>query len=247
MTSAFLRLCIMLATLLMLPVSPSLLAAGQIRVLVVTGGHGFDRPEFFRMFEQNPDISFEAVEHPKAHEALRPEAAARYDVIALYDMWQPIAEEARSNFVARLQEGKGLVVLHHALASYQQWPEYERIIGGKYVLPPPQGSTNRHAASTYQHDLDFRVRIADATHPVTRGVMDFDIHDETYGGFVVAADVHKLLTTDHPTSTPTIGWAKTYSNARVVYLQLGHDKHAFAHPQYRRLLAQAIRWTAKRD
>ena len=28
--------------------------------------------------------------------------------------------------------GIGLVVLHHALVSYQHWPEYERIIGGRY-------------------------------------------------------------------------------------------------------------------
>ncbi len=88
------------------------------------------------------------------------------DVLVLYDMWQPITDEAKSDFVARLKEGKGLVALHHCLASYQQWPEYAKIIGGQYHL---------------------------------------------------------------------------------VYAELGHDHFAFENLNYRRLVAQAIRWTAKRD
>ena len=58
---------------------------------------------------------------------------------------------------------------------------------------------------------------------------------------------HALLTTEEKTSSPTIAWAKTYEAARVVYVELGHDHFAFENPNYRRLVAQAIRWTAKRD
>jgi hypothetical protein len=88
--------------------------------------------------------------------------------------------------------------------------------------------------------------VADLQHPVTQGVSDFDIHDETYGGFEVGAASHALLTTDEPTSGRVIGWAKTYEAARVVYLQLGHDHLGYENPNYRRLVAQAIRWTAQR-
>ena len=41
-----------------------------------------------------------------------------------------------------------------------------------------------------------------------------------------------------------LAWARTEKNSRVVYLQLGHDKMAYANPNYRQLLAQAIRWAA---
>lgn len=34
----------------------------------------------------------------------------------------------------RAQEGKGLVALHHCLASFQDWDEYPKIIGGRYHL-----------------------------------------------------------------------------------------------------------------
>ena len=39
--------------------------------------------------------------------------------------------------------------------------------------------------------------------------------------------VTPLLTTDEPSSTPIIGWAKKYGKARVVTLQSGHDVPTF--------------------
>ncbi|MGH7972887.1 MAG: ThuA domain-containing protein [Limisphaerales bacterium] len=44
-----------------------------------------------------------------------------------------------------------------------------------------------------------------------------------------------------------IGWTKTYGKARIVYLQSGHDHFAYENPNYQKILAQAIRWVAKRD
>ncbi|HNU99585.1 MAG TPA: ThuA domain-containing protein [Verrucomicrobiota bacterium] len=44
-----------------------------------------------------------------------------------------------------------------------------------------------------------------------------------------------------------MAWAKTYEAARVVYIQLGHDHLAYENPSFRRLVANAIRWVAKRD
>jgi type 1 glutamine amidotransferase len=217
------------------------------RVLVVTGGHGFDRPAFFQVFKDNPNLSYREVQHTNAHALLTPEAAVSYDVIVLYDMWQPITAEARSNFIAVLKAGKGLVATHHCLAGYQDWDEYRRIIGGRYYLKDTTVDGTRRKASTYQHDQKLGVKIADASHPVTRGVSDFEIEDETYGGFEVLPDSRPLLTTDHPGNTPTVAWWRTYGPARVVYLQLGHDRKAFENPNYRRLLANAILWAGGKD
>lgn len=225
-----------------------LAAAGPapVRVLLITGGHDFEREPFFKVFQDNPGITFEAVEHPQAQARWKADAARQYDVIVLYDMWQPITDEAKADFLARLKEGKGLVALHHCLASYQDWPAYAEIIGGKYRLAKTVVNGVEKPGSTYRHDVDFTVRIADPRHPVTRGLKDFAIHDETYGGFDVSPRSHVLLTTDAPTSGPAIGWAKTYGKARVVYLQLGHDHQAYENSNYRKLVAQAIRWTARR-
>jgi type 1 glutamine amidotransferase len=42
-----------------------------------------------------------------------------------------------------------------------------------------------------------------------------------------------------------VGWAKTNGLSRWVYIQGGHDRHAWEHPAYRQLLEQAIRWVAE--
>ena len=220
---------------------------GKIRVLVVTGGHGFEKEPFFKLFKDNPDITYQAVEHPKAHALLSAEAAKQWDVLALYDMHQGISEAAKADFVARLKEGKGLVVLHHAIADYQDWPEYTEIIGAHYYLAATNINGVAKPRSAYKHGVDFKIHVADASHPVTRGVKDFDIHDETYKWFDVAKECHPLLTTEEPESNKVVAWAKNYEGARVVYVQLGHDHFAYENPNYQQILKQAIRWTAHKN
>ena len=56
-----------------------------------------------------------------------------------------------------------------------------------------------------------------------------------------------LLTTNASGSDKMVGWAHTYRKGRAVYIQAGHGPTILqpqheSHTQYRRLLAQAIRW-----
>lgn len=241
---------VLLASIWSLPVSSAEVAetaAKPLRVLVVTGGHDYATNQFRKMFQDIEGLTVQTAEHPSAHALLTAEAAKSWDVLVLYDMWQPITDEAKADFVARLKEGKGLVALHHSLANYQKWPEYERIIGGRYNLEKRTVDGVERPQSTYKHDVPFRVKVANPQHPVTKGISDFDIHDETYGLFDVAPQAHALLATDEPTSGKTIAWARNYEAARVVYIQLGHDQMAYENPNYRRLVANAIRWVARRE
>ncbi len=221
--------------------------AEKLRVLVVTGGHDFEQAPFFQVFKENTEISYQAVAHPNFHPLLKADAAKAYDVMVLYDMHQEITDEAKADFVARLNEGKGLVVLHHAIASYQAWPEYNKIIGAHYYLAKTNVNGVEKARSAYQHGVHFKIKVADPNHPVTRGVNDFDILDETYNLFDVFDTCHPLLTTDEPKSNKVIAWAKTYGKARVIYLQSGHDHFAYENPSFRKLLQQAIRWAATKN
>jgi hypothetical protein len=226
---------------------PSQSSQDKIRVLVVTGGHGFEKEPFFKLFKDNPDITYQAAEHPNAHALLSAEAAKQWDVLVLYDMHQEITPEAKADFVARLKEGKGLVVLHHAIANYQTWPEYTAIIGAHYYLAKTNINGVEKPRSAWKEGMHFRIHVADPKHPVTQGMSDFDTHDETYKWFDVAKEVHPLLTTDEPLSNKVIAWAKTYEGARVVYIQSGHDHFAYENPNYQQILRQAIRWTARKD
>lgn len=222
-------------------------SANPVRVLVVTGGHEYETNQFLQVFRDNTAVTFQHATHPQAQAWFAADKARSWDVLVLYDMWQPIDETGKANLIARLKEGKGLVVTHHAIANYQSWPEYERIIGAKYYLEPTERDGVKKERSQWLHDVKFRVEVAAPDHPVTRGVSDFDIHDETYNLFDVLPGVTPLLRTRETTSGPVLAWAKTYEAARVVYLQLGHDHFAYENPAYRRLLGNAIRWTARRD
>ena len=222
-------------------------APGPIRIVVVTGGHDYETNQFQKLLSDIPQTAVVFVAHPTPQNWLKADSARSWDVLVLYDLWQDITDEEKGDLVARLKEGKGLVALHHSLANYQAWPEYEHILGGRYNLQKRTVDNREHPASTYQHDVDFHVKVVNPQHPVTQGVADFDIRDETYGLFDVGPQAHVLLSTEEPTNGRSIAWARNYEAARVVYLQLGHDHQAYDNPNYRRLAANAIRWTAKRD
>ncbi len=242
-----------LATFLLLPLIVAGLQAaekldeGKIRVLVVTGGHGFEAEPFHALFDAIPDITTHEATYPAVADALKPDLADKFDVIVFYDMWaQGITPAQQSAFTALLKRGIGVVALHHTLAAHQKWPEYEKIIGGKYHLLERTKDGKKLPSSGYEHGQDIKVHIANAEHPITKGMKDFEIHDETYNHYSTDPKATVLLTTDHPKSDPELAWTKTYENSRVVYIELGHDHFAYEHPSYRQLIARSIRYVAGR-
>jgi type 1 glutamine amidotransferase len=218
----------------------------KLQVLVITGGHGFEEGPFLEVFKANPEITFTHAEHAKTNvTAYEREDLLTYDAVVLYDMPMNITEAQKAKFLSLFDKGVGLVVLHHALCSFQSWPDYERIIGGRYPQPP-KGQPAVSDQVGYQHDVDLPVVIVAKDHPVTAGLKDFTIHDEIYWGFRVGSDVTPLLTTTHPKSGKPLAWCRMQGKSRVVYLALGHDHQAYENPSYRRLVAQSIRWVAQK-
>jgi hypothetical protein len=93
--------------------------------------------------------------------------------------------------------------------------------------------------------VDLSVKVAVTTHPITRGLPGFEIHDEAYKSYATDQEAQVLLTTDHPDSDPELAWVKTYGNSRVFYLRLlGHDQHAYHNANYQTLVSRGIRWAA---
>ncbi len=221
--------------------------ADPVRVLLLTGGHGFNEEAFFAMFDRFAGIRYTHHAYPKAAEQLNDTLAQRFDVIVTYSMWNgPLTDKQKAAYRGFVKRGGGLVVLHHALAAHQGWPEFHMMLGGRYFLSPQKWQGKMYPRGIPTHGQSIAVHIADPNHPVTQGVTDFTIHDETYKGYWVSSDVHVLLTTDHPKSERIIGWCKRYGDGKVVYIQLGHGPEAYANPFYRRLVRQAILWVADR-
>lgn len=214
-----------------------------IRILVITGGHDYKVEQFNQMLASLGDnIKYQISELPEAYDMFLPENRSKYDVLVFYHMWQTITEKQAADLSECIRQGKPLVALHHSICAYDDWPEYLNIIGGKYFHKPTAINGKEYPASTYIHDLHFKVNIVNRENPVTRGLSDFEIFDETYNGFYVEEGVTPLLTTSEPTSTPVIGWSKKYGKARIVTLQSGHDVATFENPNFRKLLKQSIEW-----
>jgi type 1 glutamine amidotransferase len=220
------------------PVFPERRAAHPVRVQLVTGGHPFD-PEFYELFLHSPDLEVNATGHPDAYaHDFRNDA----DVLVLYDMVPEISDAKRANLRAFLEAGRGVVVLHHAIADFNSWPWWwKNVVGGKYLLQAEDGQP----ASTYKHDEDLYVEPV-GQHAITRGLGPLHFRDEIYHGMWISPAVNVLLKTTSPLSDGPVAWVSPYDKSRIVYIQLGHGREAHQNPDYQELVHRAILWSAGR-
>lgn len=237
-----LRLSLLLGMLLLRAVpaaaeSPSN-APAPIRVMVVTGGHAYDT-SFGSLFEGYEQI--EARIYPRDI-AFRADFRSRADVLVLYDLTAEISDAERKHLQNFLESGKGLVVLHHAVADYwKTWPWYQTVVGAAYYVKAEGG----RPASVPTVGQVLVARPA-GEHPITAGLGPLVWEDETYKGMTISPDVKPLLETDNPASEKQVAWISPYDKSRVVVILPGHDRKSHLHPGYRRLVRNAIVWAAKR-
>ncbi len=221
-------------------------ADGKIRILLTFGGHGFEQEPFFAMFDAMENVEYTKAPLPESADLLKPGLQEKYDAIVMYDMVGQITPEQQKAFVALLKEGIGVVSLHHNMGAHRNWDEFPKIIGGKFIFGPCEIEGQQYTKSGWSHGEDMKVTIADADHPITKGLKDFEIHDETYNKYYTASDARVLLKTDHPKNDPELAWVRDYGKSRVFYLMLGHDAHAWKNPAFPEILARGIRWTVGR-
>jgi len=214
---------------------------GQIKVLVITGGHPFEPGPFFKLFQDNPEIAYTAATQDKAAEAYDRPDLFTYNVLVLYDSPVNMTEPQRDRFLELFDRGIGVVILHHAFLSYPMWLEYGRIAGGKYVYTKEQEDSGL-ASSHYQGGVDIPVTVVGGDHPVTAGLKDFTVKDELYTNMHMLDGNTPLL----KTGDELLAWARTEKKSRVVGIIIGHGPTAYENPNFQKLLAQTIRWVAQR-
>ncbi|MBL8179208.1 MAG: ThuA domain-containing protein [Bryobacterales bacterium] len=203
-----------------------------VRVLVATGGHSHEA-SFYSLFEGNRRLRVTVDPHPAA---FRRDIRKAYDVVVLYDLMATMPEEHKANLQAFVEIGKGVVVLHHALADFADWEWWwKEVTGGLYDLKK----------SGFQHDLELVVKPV-GTHPIVKGLPEMRIYDETYIRVWQAEGIEPLLTLDHATSDRVVGWIGPSKAWKAVVLQPGHGREAHQSPWYRTLVERAILWCAGR-
>jgi hypothetical protein len=148
--------------------------------------------------------------------------------------------KVRSVYAARCRPEVGL-------GDEAQMGPYRRVCGGV---------GGHHPAYELQE-----VIVLDDTHPITRGVTSFAVHDEQHFTFIDEHRGARLLLKNRGSDgrESCAGWAYEHGQGRVCYLASGHvplvnhtsmhlpaDKHdAMFHPMVQKLLRNAVAWLAR--
>jgi hypothetical protein len=220
------------------------MSEGPIKTAVVTGGHSFEVPAFHELFRALEGVGA-YIQHMEDFCADGGNCRGDYDAVVFYHMFKDgptdegpwYAGKQRSALATLGQTPQGIFLLHHAILAYTDWPVWREIAG-----------IDGNSFTAFDHRETIGVKVADADHPITRGLADWQITDETYTMSDADADGSSriLLTTDHPKSLRTLAWTRQYRSARVFCLQLGHDGVAFANEAFRTVVRRGIEWVAGR-
>jgi type 1 glutamine amidotransferase len=264
---------------------PIVRSPAALRVLVAVGGHPFDRAAFAAIFQDFDDIATAMVDQPAAARLMNPDGMRGFDALLLYDMPgldftvredAPRHVEPPANFIAGfealLDQGVGIVAMHHALAGWPAWPQYGEYLGGAFLYRPARLRGQPTLDSGYAQRVDYEAVVV-ADHPVTRRLpARFAVRDELYLAEVFENEVTPLLKADleftrerfysaaaavagrmydnegwnHPAGSSLIAWTRRARSSPVVYLQPGDGPDAYRNVHLRHLIEDAIRWVARR-
>lgn len=212
-----------------------------IQLAIVTGQHPFEVQEFQRMLN-----SFDGIESfPQNMEFFvnsERETRQSYDVILFYNFHRQTPGITGKGFDLAMKQTleelgetpQGILILHHAILAFPDWGLWSELTG-----------IRRRSHSNLANQT-VRAEVVNHSHPVTAGMQDWEMVDETYVMNNPSLECTPLLVTRHPLSMRVLAWTKTYRQARVLCYQSGHDHKAYQNPSYRQFLRQGIYWLAGR-
>lgn len=172
---------------------------------------------------------------------LRAENLRQFDVLLIY-AWRAnghdgsIANDAqKQGLLDFVEAGKGLVVVHVGVGSFDDWEDYGQMVGRVYA----EGQSTEVPYGTFQ------VHIEDPSHPTMEGLGDFEIMDELYQRLVVCdPGLAVLASAQGEDAIEPMVWVNRWGRGRVFVTALGHGPETWRNEHYVPLLTRAIRWVA---
>jgi uncharacterized protein len=138
--------------------------------------------------------------------------------------------EVAAAFVAYVERGGGLLVVHSGAAGYGELAALRGLMGGAFAHHPPQCPVTV---------------VPCEGHPLTAGAAPFTLLDEHYQMVFDDAAVEVLLTTQSKHNAQPGGWTRKVGAGRVCLLSPGHNLEVWLHPSYQALIANALCWCGK--
>ena len=176
-------------------------------------------------------------------ERMASEDLSGFDLLVLnYQNWErpTLSAAARERFARYVREGGGLVLVHFANGTWNDWPEFAGRISRRYWV---------EGKGTHDPFGTFRVRVRRPDHLLTRGLADFDTTDELYCGMPGDLPVDPLLTGQSIVTKreEPLAYACTYGRGRVFQTLLGHSVEGIRAPAHAEILRRAAAWAAGRE
>jgi type 1 glutamine amidotransferase len=141
-----------------------------------------------------------------------------------------------------VEGGGGLVLAHFACGAFEEFRDDFAALAGRvwFGAEPPPGRA--------QHDPhgEFTVRIADPTHPITRGLEPFTTTDELYTCLTGDAAIHVLAdaVSVRDGETYPMAFVLPYGKGRVFHCVLGHDPASLTVPAVAEFFRRATAWVS---
>jgi uncharacterized protein len=143
-------------------------------------------------------------------------------------------------------DGKGFVAAHSAATAFFTWPEFGKMLGGRF---------DDHPWGIIQAP----VIVEDPRFPGTGSLPPTFEHTDEYYQFknFSRKDAHVILRLDvsrldmnnprvhHHDKDFPLAWAKTYGKGRVYYSALGHDPSNWDERSVQEMYFEAIKWALK--
>ncbi len=214
----------------------------KLKVAVLVENHEYDVVGFQKMLDSFEDC--ECYVQPVDLFVKDKVNQLSYDTVLWYNMNIPIPEEGSElrsymeNTLGSTQQG--IVLMHHALLCFKHWDLYTDVCGVSVRLEDD--------LFTYHQNTTVKVHVEDGGHPVTKGLADYVLVDETYTiGEPDQPGNHLLLSCECPIGMKNIGWTRQYKSSRVAVTASGHDNQVYGDANFRTLIHNALRWTSQQQ
>ncbi len=159
------------------------------------------------------------------------------DVAFVFIKRMQLKGEQLAQFQKYVRSGKPIVAVRTASHAVQTWLEFDKeVLGGNYQSHYPVGLVTQ-----------IKVTPEADKHPILDGVELSTVSDALYKNTGHSTDIQVLLNGSIPDQpSEAIAWTRVLNGGRIFYTSLG-AQDTFKEPAFRRMLVNALFWTAKRD
>jgi type 1 glutamine amidotransferase len=225
-----------------------------VRVLLLSGGqrshHGY-RDQALYLSNALEDTGRYEVTIAEDGAILETPAMSKYDlVIVNADRRDPefkFTEGQQRALLDWVKAGHGYVSIHGADNAAPDWlPEWRDMLGGVFSHDTSKGGPDSKTKPGV-----FKVKISASSHPVTKGLQDFELKDELYYNLQMKHAIDPLATIDYNNGTWPVAWTMIYGSGRVFHTPLGHRSYKpgsddpLQNANLLKLVIQGIDWVAE--